>query len=85
MYKIFRVCSYVANKAVIASRIDCFTDNPTDKFGIEMKEQVEERLRYVFVFVEGLLLLSVAVFEFGGHGFVFLKKILFSLYKSRPL
>lgn len=41
-----RISRYVANKAVIASRIDCFTDNPTDKFGAEMHEQVEERLRF---------------------------------------
>lgn len=41
-----RISRYVANKAVIASRIDCFSEVPTDKFGIEMKEQVEERLRF---------------------------------------
>ncbi|KAF9972855.1 snoRNP complex protein nop56, partial [Mortierella antarctica] len=30
----------------IASRIDCFSESPTTKFGEAMKEQVEERLEF---------------------------------------
>ena len=41
-----RISRYVANKCSIASRIDCFSESLTDKFGLEMKEQVEERLRF---------------------------------------
>eukprot|EP01135_Chromosphaera_perkinsii_P003493 Nk52_evm19s245 gene=Nk52_evmTU19s245 len=41
-----RISRYLANKCSIASRIDCFNDAPTDKFGTIMKEQVEERLRF---------------------------------------
>jgi hypothetical protein len=38
--------SYVANKCSIASRIDCFSESLTDKFGLQMRDQVEERLRF---------------------------------------
>eukprot|EP01137_Pigoraptor_chileana_P005743 Opistho-2@49202 len=41
-----RISRYLANKCTIASRIDCFTDNPTTKFGTKMREQVEERLNF---------------------------------------
>ena len=41
-----RISRYVANKCSIASRIDCFSENVSDQFGKEMKEQVEERLRF---------------------------------------
>lgn len=41
-----RISRYVANKCSIASRIDCFSESLTDKFGLQMKEQVEERLRF---------------------------------------
>ena len=37
----------MANKCAIASRVDCFSEAPTDKFGSIMKGQVEERLRFV--------------------------------------
>lgn len=37
---------YLANKASIASRIDCFTDEPSTKFGEKLREQVEERLEF---------------------------------------
>ena len=37
---------YLANKCSIASRIDCFLEQSTDAFGIKLKEQVEERLRF---------------------------------------
>ncbi|KAG0328030.1 snoRNP complex protein nop56 [Dissophora globulifera] len=41
-----RISRFVANKCSIASRIDCFSDVPTTKFGEAMKEQVEERLEF---------------------------------------
>lgn len=39
-----RISRYLANKCAIASRIDCFSDAPTSRFGDKLKEQVEERL-----------------------------------------
>lgn len=39
-----RISRYLANKCAIASRIDSFIDEPTTKYGDQMKEQVEERL-----------------------------------------
>ena len=40
-------CSrYLANKCSIASRIDCFMDAATDAFGLKLRDQVEERLRF---------------------------------------
>jgi len=41
-----RISRYLANKCSIASRIDAFADEPTSKFGLELREQVEERLRF---------------------------------------
>ncbi|KAF9576066.1 snoRNP complex protein nop56 [Mortierella alpina] len=41
-----RISRFVANKCSIASRIDCFSELPTTKFGEAMKEQVEERLEF---------------------------------------
>lgn len=41
-----RISRYVANKCSIASRIDCFSEAQTDKFGSVMRDQVEERLRF---------------------------------------
>merc|ERR1712086_286769 len=41
-----RISRYLANKASIASRIDCFSDFQTDAFGLKLKEQVEERLEF---------------------------------------
>ena len=35
-----RISRYLANKASIASRIDCFSDEPTTKFGEQLREQV---------------------------------------------
>jgi hypothetical protein len=37
---------YLANKCSIASRIDCFLETGTDAFGLKLKDQVEERLRF---------------------------------------
>jgi len=41
-----RISRYLANKATIASRIDSFSDEPTDKYGKMMRDQVEERLAF---------------------------------------
>lgn len=41
-----RISRFLANKCSIASRIDCFTDEPTQKFGEALKQQVEERLQF---------------------------------------
>ncbi|TPX49081.1 hypothetical protein SeMB42_g01731 [Synchytrium endobioticum] len=42
-----RISRFLANKASIASRIDCFLENPTNKFGEVLREQVEERLKFL--------------------------------------
>lgn len=42
-----RISRYLANKCAIASRVDCFSENPTSKFGETLKEQMEERLRFL--------------------------------------
>ena len=41
-----RVSRFLANKCAIASRIDCFSDSITQKFGDKLREQVEERLKF---------------------------------------
>ncbi|KAN0074647.1 hypothetical protein V8E55_011696 [Tylopilus felleus] len=41
-----RISRFLANKCSIASRIDCYTDNPTPKFGEALRAQVEERLAF---------------------------------------
>ncbi|EPZ33215.1 NOSIC domain-containing protein [Rozella allomycis CSF55] len=41
-----RISRYLANKCSIASRIDCFSENPTTKFGEALKSQVEERMMF---------------------------------------
>ncbi|KAJ7074404.1 hypothetical protein C8F01DRAFT_1273523 [Mycena amicta] len=41
-----RISRFLANKCSIASRIDCYSDNPTPKFGEALREQVEERLKF---------------------------------------
>ncbi|KAG1723022.1 uncharacterized protein EDB91DRAFT_185696 [Suillus paluster] len=35
-----------AHKCCIASRIDCYSDNPSAKFGEALRAQVEERLNF---------------------------------------
>ena len=42
-----KISRYLANKCAIASRIDCFSDFPTAKIGESMRDQVEERLKFV--------------------------------------
>lgn len=41
-----RMSRFLANKISIASRIDCFSDTPTTKFGEVLAVQVEERLAF---------------------------------------
>ncbi|RWS04751.1 ribosome biogenesis protein - Nop58p/Nop5p-like protein, partial [Dinothrombium tinctorium] len=41
-----RISRFLANKCSIASRIDCFVESPIDIFGVKLKEQVEERLKF---------------------------------------
>jgi len=41
-----RISRYLANKCSIASRIDNFSEMPTNKYGEKLREQVEERLRF---------------------------------------
>ena len=41
-----RISRYLANKSSIASRIDSFSDEQTDKYGKMMRDQVEERLAF---------------------------------------
>ncbi|KAJ7273403.1 hypothetical protein C8J57DRAFT_1449825 [Mycena rebaudengoi] len=41
-----RISRFLANKCSIASRIDCYSDNPTPKFGEALRAQVEERLLF---------------------------------------
>lgn len=41
-----RISRYLANKCSIASRIDCFAENPNSVFGEKLKQQVEDRLKF---------------------------------------
>ncbi|XP_054747398.1 nucleolar protein 56 [Anastrepha obliqua] len=41
-----RISRFLANKCSIASRIDCFLENPTSVFGDTLKQQVEDRLKF---------------------------------------
>jgi nucleolar protein 56 len=41
-----RIARYLANKCTIASRLDSFSDAPSSVFGVALREQVEERLRF---------------------------------------
>merc|ERR1712226_544739 len=41
-----RISRFLANKCTIASRIDCFSEQPSTIFGSKMKEQVEDRLKF---------------------------------------
>lgn len=42
-----RISRYIANKCSIASRLDCFSDGPTRVFGEMMKQQIEDRLKFL--------------------------------------
>jgi len=41
-----KISRYLANKAALASRIDCFMENPPAVFGEKLREQVEARLAF---------------------------------------
>jgi len=41
-----RISRFLANKCSIASRIDCFLEQPTSVFGDTLKQQVEDRLKF---------------------------------------
>jgi len=41
-----RISRYLANKCVIASRIDAFSEYPTTKFGEALRKQVLDRLKF---------------------------------------
>ena len=41
-----RISRYLANKCSIASRIDSFIEEPTNMFGVQLRDQVEERLKF---------------------------------------
>ena len=41
-----RISRFLANKCSIATRIDCFTDEPTNEYGNKLREEVEERLSH---------------------------------------
>merc|ERR1712225_70194 len=41
-----RVSRFLANKCSIASRIDAFSEEPTTKFGLALRKQVEDRLDF---------------------------------------
>jgi nucleolar protein 56 len=42
-----RISRYLANKCAIAARVDCFSESPTSKFGEALKDQMEERLKFL--------------------------------------
>jgi nucleolar protein 56 len=42
-----RISRYLANKCAIASRLDSFSVNPNERFGIKLREQMEERLLFL--------------------------------------
>jgi len=42
-----KISRYIANKCALAARLDCYSVNPTTRFGERMKEQVEERLNFL--------------------------------------
>merc|ERR1711879_218483 len=41
-----RISRYLANKTSVATRLDCFSDEPTSTYGEVLKEQVEARLKF---------------------------------------
>jgi len=41
-----RISRYLANKCSIATRIDSFSDEPSNAYGIKLRDQVEERLKF---------------------------------------
>lgn len=44
-----KVSRYLANKLAMCSRIDFFAEGREDDYGVELKNQIEERLKYLAV------------------------------------
>ncbi|VBB33959.1 unnamed protein product, partial [Acanthocheilonema viteae] len=42
-----RISRFLANKCTVASRIDCFSDIPVSTYGEHLKQQVEDRLKFL--------------------------------------
>ena len=42
-----RISRYLANKCAIAARLDQFAELPTAKFGETLRDQMEERLKFL--------------------------------------
>ena len=42
-----RISRYLANKCAIAARLDSFAEVPTNKFGETLRDQMEERLKFL--------------------------------------
>uniref|UniRef100_A0A915PHU0 Nucleolar protein 56 n=1 Tax=Setaria digitata TaxID=48799 RepID=A0A915PHU0_9BILA len=42
-----RISRFLANKCTVASRIDCFSDVPVATYGEHLKQQVEDRLKFL--------------------------------------
>jgi nucleolar protein 56 len=42
-----KISRYLANKCAIASRVDCYGEHPTTKFGESLRDQMEERLKFL--------------------------------------
>ncbi|VDK66979.1 unnamed protein product [Onchocerca ochengi] len=42
-----RISRFLANKCTVASRIDCFSDIPVSIYGEHLKQQVEDRLKFL--------------------------------------
>ncbi|KAM3719189.1 Nucleolar protein [Dirofilaria immitis] len=42
-----RISRFLANKCTVASRIDCFSDIPVATYGEHLKQQVEDRLKFL--------------------------------------
>merc|ERR1719296_405757 len=41
-----RISRYLANKCSIATRIDSFADEPSNAYGVKLRDQVKERLKF---------------------------------------
>ena len=42
-----KISRYLANKLAMCSRIDCFSGQISDEYGTELKNQIDERLKYL--------------------------------------
>ena len=44
-----KISRYLANKLAMCSRIDCFSGEVTDDYGNELRKQIDERLKYLYL------------------------------------